>query len=235
MRNVRVRWGKCSLLAALGLMVVLGLAGLPPAKPATRLASGVTVLIDPGHGGRDQGACGPTGIQEEPVVLAIANNLRELLEQEGVAVFMTRETDTDLAGPGEGPRKPRDMRQRVALAEEHHADVVVSLHANAVPNPRWSGAQVFYNSDKFTSSRFLAETIQAELARLVGGTNRQASDLLDHYILKESPVPAVTVEVGFLSNPREEKLLASSAHQRSLAWAIFVGLMRFFGEGGLAL
>lgn len=76
----------------------------------------------------------------------------------------------------------------------------------------------------------LAEMIQAEITRLVGGTQRKASSRIDHYILKNVDVPAVTVEVGFLSNPREEKLLATDEYQQSLAWAIFTGINRFVAE-----
>lgn len=197
------------------------------AVTAARLMSGWTLVIDPGHGGVDTGARGRSGVMEDDVVLKIAEELRTLLQSEGVQVVMTREADVDLAEPGTGHRQRESLEKRVATIKDGKADITVSIHCNAVPSSQWYGAQVFYDGSRNDGSKLLAECIQAEIARLVGGTSRQASQKIDHFVLKNSNVPSITVEAGFLSNPREERLLAQRDYQRSLAWGIFSGLMKY--------
>jgi len=192
-----------------------------------RLMSGWTVVIDPGHGGVDTGARGRSGAMEDDIVLEIGLKLRALLQSEGVQVVMTREADIDLATPGSGRRQRESLEKRVATIKDGKADITVSIHCNAVPSPQWYGAQVFYDGSRDDGSILLAQCIQSEIARLVGGTSRQASQKIDHFVLKNSNVPSVTVEAGFLSNPREEGLLMQGDYQRSLAWGIFSGLMKF--------
>jgi N-acetylmuramoyl-L-alanine amidase len=192
-----------------------------------RLMSGWTVVIDPGHGGVDTGARGRSGVMEDDVVLRIALELKALLQAEGVQVVMTRDADIDLAQPGTGHRQRESLEKRVAIIKDGKADLAVSVHCNAVPSSQWYGAQVFYDGSRNDGSKLLAECIQAEIARLVGGTSRQASQKIDHFILKNSNVPSITVEAGFLSNPREERLLSQRDYQRSIAWGIFSGLMKY--------
>ncbi len=216
----------------IAVAVAVSYVHLGRARETARIISGLTVVIDPGHGGKDMGATGPGGTEEKHVVLAVSLRIREMLESEGVNVFMTRETDTDLAGMGDGPRKPRDLARRVEIATEQSADLFLSIHANAVPSPVWSGAQVFYDAEKNQLNRLLAESIQHEFKRLVGGTRREASSRIDNYILRNLDIPAVTIEIGFLSNPREETLLAQREHQDKIAWAICAGVMRFLVEAG---
>jgi N-acetylmuramoyl-L-alanine amidase len=192
-----------------------------------RLMSGWTVVVDPGHGGIDTGARGRSGVMEDDVVLQIAEKLKALLESEGVQVVMTRASDVDLAEPRTGHRQRDSLEKRVAIIRDGKADIAVSIHCNAVPSPQWSGAQVFYDGSRDDGSKLLAECTQAEITRLVGGTSRQASQKIDHFVLKNSNVPSITVEAGFLSNPREERLLAQQDYQRSFAWGIFSGLMKY--------
>jgi len=194
------------------------------------------VVIDAGHGGPDGGCSGESGLLEKEVVLDIAQRLADLLRQFGTVVVMTRETDTDVSGlpPGEGTlrqRKNLDLAQRIEIGNNCHADAFLSIHANAFPQRRYFGAQTFYNPQLAPDSKRLATLVQEELIRLTGHTQRLASDRINQRILNSLTVPAVTVEVGFLSNAREEALLATPAYQQQVAWSIFVGLCRYFGEG----
>jgi len=106
-------------------------------------------------------------------------------------------------------------------------DVFLSIHCNAFPSSQWRGSQVFYLPSSGAPSRRLAEIIQGELTRVTGETDRLANSRADIFILKKVSVPAVTVELGFLSNPRDLQLLKNRDYQHLLAMAIFFGLCRF--------
>lgn len=191
--------------------------------------SGRTVLIDPGHGGPDPGAVGRSGVKESDIVLSIANRLRSLLNRAGVEVIMTRVDDTDLAGGDAGSlpavRKRRDLLERARIAAAAEPDLTVSIHANSFPEPIWSGAQTFYR-DGCSEGRLLALAIQDSLVRDLGPNPRKAKSA-DLYILNSLDPPVALVEVGFLSNPREEMLLATEEYQQRVAEAIFAGIVSY--------
>ncbi|NLN28451.1 MAG: hypothetical protein GX161_09550 [Firmicutes bacterium] len=190
-------------------------------------AAGRVVVIDPGHGGADPGAVAASGLLEKDVTLAIALHLERLLQGAGVHVVLTRRDDTDLADPHAAVRKTQDLTRRVAVARGG-ADLFVSLHANSSPSPLWSGAQTFYSPGRAPDRR-LAERIQARLVSLLGPNRRRAA-AADYYVLRESPVPAALVEVGFLSHPEESARLGSPAYQRRVAEAIYLGILDYFSE-----
>ncbi len=139
----------------------------PPPLSQARIDRLVIVAIDPGHGGEDPGAVGPSGLREKDVVLAIALQLRERLNaNNGMRAMMTR--DADFFVP---------LDQRVAKARRVQADLFVSIHADAFFTPQARGASVFALSDKGASSsaaRWMAERENA--ADLVGGVNVKATD-----------------------------------------------------------
>lgn len=192
------------------------------------LAVGKVVVIDPGHGGADPGAVSASGLLEKDVTLAIALELERLLERAGVYVHMTRRDDRDLADPQAPIRKSQDLSRRVAVATGSGADVFISVHANSYPSPLWSGAQTFYYPNRDTDRR-LAERIQARLIAHLGPNRRQAASG-DYYVLREATVPAVVVEVGFLSHPEESIRLGSPDYQRRVAEAIYMGILDYFAE-----
>lgn len=189
------------------------------------------IIVDPGHGGIDPGALSASGLLEKDIVLQICFLLRDLLESAGANVVMTRQSDRSLSELPPDARvrahKQEDLKQRVAIAREHTADLFISIHCNGSPSSRWSGAQTFYYPGNSEHNRVLALSIQKEVVRLVGRTNRQAQKIEHQYILKQLEIPAVNVEVGFMSHPEEAKLLNDPAYQRKLAWAVFVGLVKF--------
>jgi len=194
------------------------------------------VVIDPGHGGPDGGCSGPGGTLEKEIVLLVGLQLQDFFRQAGFNVVMTRTDDSDLSGLDSGSlrtRKKLDLVARAELINASGADVALSIHANAITSSRWYGAQTFYSSGNrwAEQNERLATTIQAELRRLTGNTSRVASDRIAQYILDNADLPAVNVEIGFLSNPREEQLLRSEAYRRRVAWAIFVGTARYLVEG----
>lgn len=187
------------------------------------------IVVDAGHGGIDPGAVGPGGTLEKDITLAISLRLQRILEQAGAIVVMTRETDTDLGTPGKSlsARKKEDLDRRIAVARERGAEIYLGIQANAF-GTRWTGAQTFYYP-RSEESRKLAEAVQAELRRILANTHRQAK-ALDIYILRNISVPAVIVEVGFLSNAEEERLLNDPYYQEKVALAIYSGVVKYFAD-----
>ncbi|MBA9087379.1 N-acetylmuramoyl-L-alanine amidase [Fontibacillus solani] len=230
------------LIFGIGLFaIVVGIVAYE--IPATKVwkywslpLAGVTIAIDPGHGGPDGGAVSKQGVIEKEINLAVSLYLRDYLQQSGAVVVMTREEDQDLADEntkGYSKRKTQDLKRRVRFIEEHQAKLFVSIHMNAVPSSRWSGAQTFYSSNNGASIN-LAEMIQEELKRNLENTDRVAKQSdKSIYLLETLKMPAVLVEVGFLSNPGESALLGDEAYQRKVAASIYQGILRYSsGEKG---
>lgn len=196
-----------------------------PVKGATLYVSGKVVVLDAGHGGADPGAVGRSGVLEKDVVLDVARSLERLLNRVAVYTMMVRDGDYDLAPDGARSRKQEDLSRRVGMANDAKADLYISLHANSFPSPRWSGAQTFYYPGKDEGKR-LAQSIQARLREAFPQNTRLARPG-DYYVLKQTDMPAVVVEVGFLSNPEEEQLLSTIRHRHALAQAVFMGIVDY--------
>lgn len=191
--------------------------------------TGKVIVLDPGHGGKDGGAVSEAGLVEKEVALAISLKLRDYLQEAGALVIMTRETDRDLADAGARKRKAQDLYRRAQLVKSNDPDVFISIHLNAVPSSRWSGAQTFYYPTR-EENQELARHIQKELVKNLENTHRQARHSGEVYILKTSPVPTALVEVGFLSNPEEAEHLAREPYQNLLAASIYQGIAHYLAE-----
>ncbi len=237
----RSQWGrrpvwstKRILLLVLVLIVAAGSGVLLRMKsPAEKSWSWVigdkTILIDAGHGGVDPGAVGVTQVLEKDITLAISKRLNALVQQAGGKAIMVREEDVDLGtSTGLLKRKREDLAQRIQLAIDNQADVYLSIHANSFPNEKLTGPHVFYHSDS-AEGKLLAQSIQQELNKVAGG-KRVAKGNQDLFILKKGGKAAVTIEVGFLSNPIEEQTLTDPDYQQRLAMAIYQGLADYFSK-----
>lgn len=230
------RRGKRQIL--LGLGAVLILAGVvsvavrvhhKDAQTWSWSMGNRTVVIDAGHGGPDPGAVGKTKVLEKDVTLAVAKRVEAFIQQGGGKPIMVRDADEDLGtSQGLAKRKREDLAQRIQIAADAQADVYLSIHANSFPNEKLVGPQTFYHVDS-PEGRNLALAIQTELNRAVNG-KRVAKGNKDFFILKKANQAAVTVELGFLSNPTEEQLLNTPEYQQKLAWAIYQGLCDYFGK-----
>ena len=192
------------------------------------LLAGVTIVVDPGHGGPDSGAIGPTGTYEKNITLAIGLNLAGLLRSAGAQVVLTRSTDVT---PAVGTYSERsDLQARTKIANDLKADLFISLHNDAFSNPAATGTTTYYSSDSpvAAQSKAFADNIQSELLKAVALPNRGVKDA-SFYVIKNTKMPAVLVEVGFISNPAEEKLLGSSDFQNKVALGIYRGILKFKG------
>lgn len=188
--------------------------------------TGWRIVVDAGHGGYDGGArARDSGLWEKEINLAVAKQVEKALTQRGAAVFMTRTGDEDLCSssrPQGKTMKREDMENRVALAVEAKADMVLSIHMNEYRDRSQSGPQVFYRQG-CDSGRLLAGAMQeALIARLQPKKERAA--LAGDYFILQLDVPSVLIECGFISNAAEEKLLLSKDYQQRLGEAIAEGV-----------
>lgn len=189
---------------------------------------GLIVVIDSGHGGPDGGATSKDGtVVEEDINLAIGMQLRDFLQEGGAIVVMTRDEDEDLADSSAKRRKKQDLHRREALVKNANADLFISIHMNAMISSRWSGAQTFYDPRSHPGSEQLALWLQHELRKNLENTTREAKTIESVYLLKTAEIPSALIEVGFLSNPEEARLLATEDYQRKVAASIYYGILRF--------
>jgi N-acetylmuramoyl-L-alanine amidase len=172
------------------------------------------VIIDPGHGGADSGAIGPTGLREADVTLAIGRLLQQALERQGLRAVLTRADDTMVG-----------LEDRPDIARREGGIVFVSIHANASQSSSKKGVETYYATRE---SAALASAIQSEVVRALGEPDR-GTRTADFYVIVNSTMPAVLVETAFISNPGEERLLRDPAAQRRAAEAIARAIVRFFG------
>lgn len=219
------------------------------------------VLIDPGHGGQDQGAV-HSSLKESDLVLKIALKLKEQLEKrpEHFKVSMTRSTDSDLS-----------LEDRVSMAKQVGADLMISLHANAAPDERARGIELFFQSSltgdedamylaaienkmaketaqkrealnkssdieaivedlrrqhRILTSYELSKTLNSELKKV---SSRQPSSIKQapFYVLSQSPIPSILVELGFLTNKKEAQKLIDPQYQSQFVNQLSQGLINF--------
>lgn len=183
------------------------------------------IVIDAGHGQPDGGTTGAAGTREDAVNLAVAKRLRAMLGLFGYETAMTRTTDECIATEGQTIRqkKQSDLRNRAALVNNQASAVVVSIHQNHFPDPKYSGPQVFYT----TGAEGLAGEMQTALSDAFGsGSKRSAARAKGVYLMEHIDHPGILVECGFLSNPAEEQRLASAQHQKQLAAVMAAVLAR---------
>ena len=188
---------------------------------------GRVIVIDPGHGGSDAGAIGPTGVSEKSVSLAVSLKAQQLLTASGYRVVMTRTTDVDVAAPGVSDAT--ELQARVDKAPPN-AEIFISVHCNAFSNGNANGMET-YHAPTAVQGKRLATLLNEELERL-GGLNNRGVKGARFYVMTHSKCAASLIELGFITNPREEKLLASSDYQQKLAQAITNAVNRYFNQGG---
>lgn len=169
-------------------------------------------------------------MNEKDINIDIAQKLCLFLEEAGADVYFTRSDDEAL-----GQTKSEDMKKRISVVDESNADIMISIHQNAYPSENVKGAQTFYfkGSD---GGKALAEKIQASLISALDEKNkRTAKENTSYYIIKNTEIPSVIIECGFLSNPDEEKKLNTEEYRLKTAWAIFDGIREYFNESELVL
>ena len=195
--------------------------------------SGKIIVIDAGHGGIDPGANRPD-VLEKDINLAIALQLKDILNEYGAKVVLSRQTDIELSAECDNEkvrgRYHRDLTARVEMTEESDADLFISLHANAVFDTKRRGADVFYYA-KSETSKVLSTLILAELGKVTKAAKK--ANPADYFVLRRNKIPAALIEVGYITNKEERLLLQSLEHQRKLAEAIAKGTYEYYHQSSV--
>ena len=187
--------------------------------------AGKVITIDPGHGGSDPGAIGPNGTMEKDITLAISKKLKAALEAKGAKVNMTRTTDVDVYGPNASG--PDELQARVDVGTANKADIFVSVHINSFSDPNVGGISTYYY-DKTQYDTRLASRIQAKIADESGFAGDRGIQPGNLYVLRRSLMPAILLELGFISNPKEEALLKKDNVQQQFADEVAAGIESYF-------
>ena len=186
-----------------------------------------TIVIDAGHGGDDPGMIGPGGINEKVLNLVYAKKLKELLENQGYRIVMTRETEDGLYDADQPNKKAQDMERRVKIIEESSPLLTVSIHQNSYPDASVSGPQVFYFEHSVEAEKLAASIQNALNTELEIERPRKQKGNTSYYILKRSSSVTVIVECGFLTNPQEEAKLQQAEYQSQVAQAVCDGVLAY--------
>lgn len=180
------------------------------------------IVIDAGHGDWDPGKVAKDGTLEKDINLQISKYLQGYLEQSGGFVLTTRIDDKALADS-----KREDLKARKNIANNENVDLLISIHQNSFPKENVKGAQVFYYEGSEESKR-LADCVQNRLKEVDSNNNRVAKSNKDYYLLKQTTMPSIIVECGFLSNSEENKNLKNEEYQQKIAWAIYLGILDYY-------
>lgn len=182
-----------------------------------------TIVLDGGHGGTDKGTVGKTPYCEEKrLCLLTARLVRQYLEQLGYHVVMTRTTDHFIPLP-----------KRVEIASQAKANLFVSVHYNSCRSPEVQGVEVFFYDSKedkvrTAASKKLADSVLGKVLRRTGAHSRGVKKG-NFYVIRETDMPAIIVEGGFISNAQERALLKSRDYQERIARGIADGVHAYFG------
>ena len=173
------------------------------------------ICLDPGHGGHDPGAVGPTGLKEAYINLEVSQLLAMQLEARFQTLCLTRSEDIYV-----------ELTHRCQIANSWPADIFVSVHCNSDGSSA-AGIECLYVS---TRGEALSTPIQAELIRATGDVNRGLKYRSDLAVLNGTEMPATLVEIGFISNPDTELLFKEQSYLVIIAKAIAIGIETYFGH-----
>lgn len=187
--------------------------------------SGINIVIDPGHGGNDNGAI-YNDVLEDEINLKISLFLLELCLENSMVATITRTDDYDLAGLYAKNRKNEDLKKRVQYINKINPDVFVSIHLNSyVKNESVHGSMIYFRSNDEKSKR-LATCINEKLKIL--NDKEKIVHEGDFYLLNKTKTTGVFIECGFLSNEKERNKLTNTHYQKSIAQHILSGIDFYF-------
>ncbi|MFJ7840547.1 N-acetylmuramoyl-L-alanine amidase [Lysinibacillus sphaericus] len=175
--------------------------------------NGLTIVVDPGHGGNDHGTTGQRGTDEKDITLKTASLLASKLSAAGANVVMTRESDEYVA-----------LRKRVSIAHQHDADAFISIHYDATDNSSISGFTSYYLNN---NQKGLAEAIHNGLASKINLKDR-GTQQGNYLVLRENRQKAVLIELGFLSNANEERVITTAKFREQASLGIYQGILDYF-------
>ena len=227
MKNLHLVIKKKWLLVAAALLLVIPiLSGTFAVRKMSSPKPEYIIVVDAGHGGRDGGAVGKSGVSESQLNLDYALTLKEIALEFGFGVVLTRSDMGGLYDENAPNKKRSEMEKRRQIINESGGDLVVSLHMNSFPLPSCRGAYVFYG--KGSESGFeLAKSVQCSLSKTIEYA-RDYVTVGDYFVLNYSNIPAVLVECGFVSNEEEEQLLLNKEYRHKFCYSLFAGILNYF-------
>ena len=188
---------------------------------------GKTIYLDPGHGGIDSGTSYKK-IYEKDLNLLLCKKLRISLEEKGATVYLTRETDKDLALKNAKNRKRSDLISRAYLINKTKPDIYLSIHINYLQNSKYKGLQIFYNK-KNPHNEEIAKLLTQYIKEKTYNV-RPPKYNSTYYMYKNITEPGVLVELGFLSNPDDRYRLTHEEYQNKLISNITYSITKYFEE-----
>lgn len=189
--------------------------------------SGRVIVIDPGHGGSDEGVVTDSGYCEKTFTLLMADKLDKALKQQGAVVVLTHYDDRNVRLSATCASE--ELQARVNVANRHFADAFISIHANGFYDNSVGGAATYYHNNNELSSA-LAQFVHQEMVSACGLIDRGFIES-ELYILKHCHSPAILIEPAFLSNNSEERRLLNPLFQDRLTNGIVKGLSKYFNRG----
>ncbi len=180
------------------------------------------IVLDAGHGGFDNGAC-VAGISEANINFQIVKALERELLNCGCAVSLTRVDSESLNSPYAKNKKVDDMAKRRGKIRNLNPDLVISIHQNAFSLTSVNGLQCFY-ANETTGSQAYADAVQNQFNQSGLPIYKKVKPT-DFNLVEHSPCPAILIECGFLTNPKERKLLQTPAYQQILAYNIAIAVI----------
>lgn len=187
---------------------------LPETIPVFERVRPIDIALDAGHGGKDQGADN-SNVLEKTINLEIAQKVKEILEKSDYRIGMVREDDSFI-----------ELKERAEYANVREASVFVSIHCNSSESGEGSGIETYYSEQKTEADRALAEALQEAVISKTNARDRETRSA-DYVVLTETKMPSALVEVGFLSDASERKLLQQEEYQKQLAQGIADAILRY--------
>lgn len=185
---------------------------------------GKVIVLDAGHGGKDDGAVN-SKIIERDLNLVLVKKLEKELVSQGATVYLTREDENDLSTTTVN-RKRNDLYNRAKYIDKISPDMYISLHLNSSTSPSWRGLQIFYTS-KNEKNKLIAETITNYLKEKMSNIREIKKDNT-YYMYKHISSPGILIEAGFISNPSDNYLLRNEEYQDKLIILISEGIEKYF-------
>lgn len=189
-----------------------------------------TIVVDPGHGGKDPGMVGVGGLEEKGINLEISMILKEILEDRGYEIILTRDTDQGLYDENADNKKAQDLQRRISLIDQTDPLLAVSIHQNSYEDPSVRGPQVFYYESSVEGKK-LADCIQNSMnEKLDMEKGRTPKGNATYYLLKRSSSVLVIAECGFMTNAQEAELLQTEEYQKKIAVAVADGIEEYLSD-----
>ena len=185
---------------------------------------GKVIVLDAGHGGKDDGAVN-SKIIERDLNLILVKKLEKELVSQGAIVYLTREDENDLSTTTVN-RKRSDLYNRAKYIDKISPDMYISIHLNSSSSPSWRGLQIFYTS-KNEKNKLIAETITNHLKEKMSNIREIKKDNT-YYMYKHISSPGILIEAGFISNPSDNYLLRNEEYQDKLIISISEGIGKYF-------